>query len=179
MGGKMKYFAYGSNMLEERLKAADRIPNAIFISVGSVCGYKLFFNKKSTDKSGKCNIVKTNVKDDIIYGVIFDVPEDKKALDNVEGEGYHEESNIPVIIPDGKEINMAAYVANSDVIDESLIPYDWYYKLVVSGAEQHKLPVDYVNFLKSFPNRIDPIPTRKTKLDAEKALNAYSNNLHT
>lgn len=172
----MKYFAYGSNMLEERLHSSDRVPSAIFQTIGRVSGYRLLFNKKSTDNSGKCNIVKTISAEDIVYGVVFEIPLDQlESLDKAEGvnNGYHHEYRLPVRLNDGTIIEMLAYVADSNAIDDSLNPYDWYYKLVISGAEQHQLPKDYISFLKAIPYRKDPEPNRDTKIEAEKALNEY------
>ena len=85
----MKYFAYGSNMLEERLQSSKRVPGATFLAIGSVRGYRLRFHKRSTDKSGKCDIVKTDSAEDVVYGVVFKVPEDQLGkLDRAEGVGH-------------------------------------------------------------------------------------------
>ena len=53
-----KYFAYGSNMLKERLCARDRCPSAMPVDVGSIRGYTLQFWKISKDGSGKATIVR-------------------------------------------------------------------------------------------------------------------------
>jgi gamma-glutamylcyclotransferase len=54
----MLYFAYGSNMLTERLKA--RVPSTRPISPAILSDYDLRFHKRSTDKSGKCDIIKSD-----------------------------------------------------------------------------------------------------------------------
>jgi cation transport regulator ChaC len=128
----MKYFAYGSNMLEERLQSPKRVPDATFEATCSVRGYRLRFHKRSKDQSGKCNIVKTDSARDVVYGVVFEVPDDQlETLDSTEGvgQGYHHDYNIPVQLADGTETPILAYVADSNAIDESLIPYEWYHNL--------------------------------------------------
>jgi gamma-glutamylcyclotransferase len=58
----MKYFAYGSNMLTERLRA--RVGGAAALSKVCVCGYRVRFHKRSDDGSGKCNIIETGSHED-------------------------------------------------------------------------------------------------------------------
>lgn len=85
----MKYFAYGSNMCTNRLKG--RVPSCKFYDVGKLKGYILKFHKRSSDGSGKCNVIPSgNAKDEII-GVVFDIDEDEKGcLNEAEGQGYRE-----------------------------------------------------------------------------------------
>jgi hypothetical protein len=79
-----KYFAYGSNMLNKRL--VERVPSALVRAIGYIEGYTIRFNKRSKDGSGKCNLVKTEDKNDRVYGVVYDFPDaDKPALDKYEG----------------------------------------------------------------------------------------------
>jgi gamma-glutamylcyclotransferase len=175
----MKYFAYGSNMLEERLKAPNRVPGAVFLTKGCVRKYKLRFHKKSDDGSGKCNIVRTDFEKDVVYGVVFDVPDDQlEALERAEGvgHGYHQDNEIPIRF-DGTEMCMLTYAADLRAINDTLIPYVWYHELVIAGAEQHGLPEDYIAGLQAVPYSEDPKPSRRTKLEAEEALKAYQSKM--
>jgi gamma-glutamylcyclotransferase len=159
----MNYFAYGSNMLEERLKSPDRIPNAIFRAVASVNGYKLRFNKRGSDQSGKCNIVKTESELDMVFGVVYKVTDEEfRALDLVEGlgQGYHHESNFLVRSGDGSEILTLTYAADPNYIENDLLPYAWYHQLVVAGAAQHFLPEWYIASLRAIRVLQDPISNR-------------------
>lgn len=177
----MKYFAYGSNMLEERLKSPKRVPNAVFQSTGYIRGYTLRFHKRSADGSGKCNIVKSASANDLVYGVVFEVPKDRlEALDNAEGkgQGYHHDCNILVRLADGIEHSTLAYVADSDAIDDNLIPYVWYHRLVIAGAEQHRLPEQYLAGLRKVQSLEDPCINRPNKREAEESLKAYYDELH-
>ncbi len=167
----MKYFAYGSNMLKERLRA--RVCGALALSKVCMLGYRLRFNKKSDDGSGKCNIAETGSQKDRVHGVIFEVPKEQlPRLDEAEGfkKGY-DHKYIP--LPDRPKESALAYVAETNHIDERLLPYRWYHELIVAGAEQHGLPPDYIAELRKQDWKEDPKPNRSRKLEAEKLLQDY------
>jgi gamma-glutamylcyclotransferase len=171
----MKYFAYGSNMLDERLRAPKRVPDAVLIGVALIQGYALRFHKKSNDGSGKCNMFQTGSQADVVYGVLFDVPQKQlKSLDEAEGygQGYHHEP-VKVRLSDGNHLCAITFIADDNTIDDSRTPYDWYHELVVAGAEQHKMPRDYISAIKAIRSVPDPKAKRKSKLEAEAALRAY------
>ena len=76
------YFAYGSNMLIERLQA--RVPSAKPATHAKIEGWRLQFDKVSSDESGKCHIVPS--PGDVVYGVLFYIDAaDRGKLDQAEG----------------------------------------------------------------------------------------------
>ena len=78
------YFAYGSNMLEQRLK--DRVKSAEFFSNAWIRGYEVRFRKISIDDSGKADLVQTGDLEDIVHGVVYQFdPDHWPALDKHEG----------------------------------------------------------------------------------------------
>jgi len=78
------YFAYGSNMLTRRL--AVRTPSAVAVGTAYVEGYRLTFDKVSTDGSGKCDIEATGNAADRVWGVLFRIATAEAAdLDDAEG----------------------------------------------------------------------------------------------
>ena len=80
------YFAYGSNMLTRRLSA--RTPSAVPPATAYVDGYRLTFDKVSTDGSGKCDIEATRNAADRVWGVLFRIATAEAAdLDDAEGLG--------------------------------------------------------------------------------------------
>ena len=166
----MKYFAYGSNMLTERLTL--RVPEARCLGVARVPGHRLTFHKRSDDKSGKCDLPKTGSNSDVAYGVLFDVPDSqRRALDDAEGLGHgYTDAPIEVLDADSCPVSAIGYFATKDAINLELAPYDWYHCLVVSGARQHNLPADYVASITAVPSVADPMPKRKTRLEALHAL---------
>jgi hypothetical protein len=167
----MKYFAYGSNMLTERLRA--RVGGAVALSEVCVCGYQVRFHKRSDDGSGKCNIVETGSQEDRVYGVVFEIPKEQlEKLDVAEGYGKgYVHKYIP--LPNKPDENALAYVAEPKYIADELSPYRWYHGLVIAGAEQHGLPVNYIEELRKQGWKEDPKPNRSSKLEAEKLLQDY------
>jgi hypothetical protein len=175
-GGLMKYFAYGSNMLEQRLKA--RVPGAVRQTNAWVVGYSLRFNKQSIDQSGKCNIVDAENLHERVHGVLFDVPDaELPLLDELE-KGYHHQGLL-VVLPDNTTQRALGYVADAENINDTLKPYSWYHKLITAGAEQNRLPKEYVEALKTQPSLEDANPNRKGKRDAETVLAQYRASLLT
>ena len=172
----MKYFAYGSNMLEQWLHSPDRVPAANFAGVGFVRGRRLHFHKKSEDESGKCDIPESGNDTEIVYGVLYEIPDsDICRLDRAEGVGHgYTQSKLMVSVKGQTPVSATVYLADASHIDSRLLPYEWYRDLVSAGAEQHNLPNDYIRTILSIPVRQDPESnTRKTAVDAAKALGCY------
>ena len=81
------YFAYGSNMLTRRLTI--RTPSAVAVGNAYVEGYRLTFDKVSTDGSGKCDIEHTGNAADRVWGVLFRIAiAEASDLDDAEGLGH-------------------------------------------------------------------------------------------
>jgi hypothetical protein len=167
---KFKYFAYGSNMLAERLQ--KRCPSATVISVAIATGWSLDFSKKSIDGSGKATIFST--KSGSVYGVVFEIAKSEMdALDKAEGCGFGYERNDAFtisIIDSTDTIDAVTYIASSGHRDDKLFPYDWYKELVLTGAKKNRLPPEHISFLNKFPDKSDPKAKRKSRVDALKIL---------
>ncbi|WP_082305657.1 MULTISPECIES: gamma-glutamylcyclotransferase [unclassified Pseudoalteromonas] len=69
------------------------------------------------------------------------------------GVGYDEQI-VQVINEAGESISALIYVAAR--IDTSLLPYSWYLNHVIIGAIENKVPVAYLNTLKSVSHKADP-----------------------
>ncbi len=153
------YFSYGSNMFTPRL--LKRVPSAQVISVAQLNSHRLKFHKISKkDGSAKCDIEKTNNPDDVVYGVVFRMlASEKPELDKAEGlgQGYNEKP-VSIVGLNGESFNAVTYYATN--IDSSLKPYDWYKEHVLRGANEHKLPPDYI---KSFIEAIESIADLDTE----------------
>lgn len=67
----MKYFAYGSNMLHQRLK--KRVHSAVPLGKARLCKHHLAWHKISTDGSGKCDIVEDPEQNYYVWGVLYDI----------------------------------------------------------------------------------------------------------
>ena len=70
------------------------------------------------------------------------------------------------VITDGDTKQALAYVASADATDAARRPYHWYKSLVVTGAIQHRLRLDDTARLRAIESQADPIPGRRTKVEA-------------
>jgi gamma-glutamylcyclotransferase len=159
-----KYFAYGSNMLTERLRAADRCPSAVPIGVGSLRGYTLQFWKVSKDGSGKATIVPRGTADARVIGVVFEIDECEKGdLDKAEGvgKGYEALNDIAPRLESGEQVLARTYIGLE--LNHDLRPYDWYRGLVIAGAIQHGLPSSWIAMLEATEFTRDLNPQRRQR----------------
>ncbi|MBY0477657.1 MAG: gamma-glutamylcyclotransferase [Chitinophagaceae bacterium] len=145
----MLIFAYGSNMNLNRL--TQRVPSAVKLCNAFLPAHKLVYNKISKDGSAKANIAKTDVPAELVWGVLFTIDNDEKPLLDIAeglGKGYNEDT-----LTFFDEINNSyaaqIYIADSNSIDNTLQPYDWYKEFIISGAIQNKLPAEYIVQLQS------------------------------
>lgn len=161
------YFAYGSNMFDQRLK--KRVPTAETLGKAKLMDYSLACTKVSKDGSSKLTIVKyTEPPYNIVYGVLYRINlKDKLALDKAEGlgNGYIEE-NIQVIFK-GKTITAKTYMATRN--NAHVRPYIWYKNFVLAGAKLHKFPIKYIQMIISALAKEDK--NSKRRLNNNKILN--------
>lgn len=160
---ELYYFAYGSNMHPARLAA--RVPSSRAVGAAALDGHALRFHKRSwRDGSGKCNVLATGSSADRVYGVVYVMARgEKSALDAAEGLGRgYEEALLPLSVG-GEAIEAFAYRAQHTHIDDGLRPFDWYHRLVVSGARWHGLPEAYVAALERVQTRVDRNRRRRAR----------------
>ena len=163
MAGMFLYFAYGSNMLTRRLTA--RTPSAAAVGTGFVEGYRLSFDKVSSDGSGKCDIEPTNNTADRVYGVIFRIAAaEAGALDDAEGLGRgYRKGEVQVVTSDGTSPAVAYFATEKDPARR---PYHWYKAFVVEGAIEHALPQAYIDGLRAVASQPDPNASRRARNEA-------------
>ncbi|MBY3246013.1 gamma-glutamylcyclotransferase [Rhizobium laguerreae] len=140
---KFLYFAYGSNMLSERLTA--RCPSARFICTADAPEYFLNFSKPSTDGSGKATLVKGQLGDKQSGGLYKIERSELAGLDSAEGngKGYTRVEDLAVVRSDnGHKVGVTTYLG--DGLNSDLSPYDWYLALVILGARELRLSDDQI-----------------------------------
>jgi len=114
-------FSFGSNMSSSRLLA--RLPNARRIGTATLLGYELSFDMVSSDGSGKGNIRASDDENALVYGVVYQLNEDEKAiLDAIVGPRY-DCVDLHVMLLDGQELAAHCYIAN--MTDANILPFDW------------------------------------------------------
>ena len=153
----VSYFAFGSNMLLERLK--KRVPSARLLGTATLRGYTLRFNKVSNDGSGKANIVPSPDPRAVVYGVLYHLDdEERPQLDKAEGLGKGYQVRYLRVRRDGAEAEEEAfaYVAAPGAIRDDLPPFQWYKNMVIEGATHNRLPTSYVRQLEAVEAIEDP-----------------------
>jgi gamma-glutamylcyclotransferase len=154
------YFAFGSNMLLERLE--KRVPSARVLGTATLGGYALRFNKLSKDGSGKANIVPSADPRAVVHGVLYHLDDDERpGLDKAEGLGNGYQVRDLRVRRDGAEAEeeVFAYVAAPGAIRDDLRPFQWYKNMVIEGATQNGLPDSYVRQLEAV--EAVPAPSRR------------------
>jgi gamma-glutamylcyclotransferase (GGCT)/AIG2-like uncharacterized protein YtfP len=140
------YFAYGSNL--DTAQMVERIGPFIRRREARrawLDGYRLAFNKKGLDGTGRANIVPDPAG--TVWGVVYlTTPEDLSKMDQYEGvpSGHYQRKTVRVRFEDGVELDAVTYVASSAFVDNSLRPSYDYLQAILKGAREHKLPEDYI-----------------------------------
>ena len=136
----LTYFAYGSNMLTERLQR--RVPSATPIGAAHCAGWELAFHKRGRDGSAKCSIFES--PDGHVHGVVFELHAGERyLLDRAEGLGAgYELVELDVALGD-QRVEVFSYLAQPSYVDDSLVAFGWYHDLVLAGAAEHSLPEQY------------------------------------
>ena len=161
-------------MLRERLLARKVVLSGKG-QPACVEGFKLVFNKKSTDDSAKANLVVEHGAK--CWGVLFSVDPDSLAvLDEAEGApGHYRRKDVSVKIADGEQPAMT-YIAQANrisVVPEH--PYDWYLALILAGAKsQADMPAEWITHLRKLGHSKPDTktPSRPTRTDAIAQLKA-------
>ena len=111
------------------------------------------------DGSGKCAILRTDSKADVVHGVVFQLAHaEKSALAAAEAVGYQERAIY--VRTEVERLQVFTYVGVGSHFERSLKPYEWYKAFVVRGAIEHDLPPRYVERLERVPAIHDPLHTR-------------------
>jgi len=140
------YFAYGSNLDADR-KALRTGPIREARRV-HLRAYRLVFNKRGSDGTGKANIVPDPVG--VVWGVIYRcTPAALLDLDRFEGvsRGHYSRTVVRVTTDTEGDLDAVTYVAGPAFIDESVVPSPEYMGHILRGAHQHDLPAEYIKVL--------------------------------
>ncbi|MEN3016243.1 MAG: gamma-glutamylcyclotransferase family protein [Candidatus Methanosuratincola petrocarbonis] len=134
MPQKVFYFAYGSNMDQERLR--DRIGSFHSRKHAILEGYDLVFNKRDSScrGAGFANIVKGKGK---VEGILYEIDETcLEKLDSIEGVHTNHYNRIEIKVEcEGKLLNAWVYVANENKVEEGLKPKKEYLNHLLKGQD--------------------------------------------
>ncbi|XP_015678714.1 gamma-glutamylcyclotransferase isoform X1 [Protobothrops mucrosquamatus] len=155
------YFAYGSNLLRERIML--RNPSVVFLTIAQLLDYKLAFSSHQGRlslqwKGGTATIVYSPGEE--VWGIIWKMnTSDLCSLDRQEGveNGIYIPIEVTVRTQDGKIVKCRSYQMNDYVHD---LPSPQYKRVICLGAKQNELPMDYQKKLNSIEtnNYAGPVP---------------------
>lgn len=168
----ISYFAYGSNMLRERL--LDR--HVLLLDNGQaaqVIDYDLVFNKKSDDHSSKANLMPATGTTS--WGVLFSVNSTSlEGLDAAEGAPAHYcRASVIVRTPDA-EFQAMTYLAQPDkLLSAPDQPWDWYLALMIAGAKAcQNIPIEWIQRIQTIGSPKQSSGSFKSSLHAIAQLKA-------
>jgi hypothetical protein len=142
------YFAYGSNMATQRLRA--RVPSARRVAVARLPGFRFVLNKRSRDGSAKANL--TQDPAGAVWGVLWSLDAAEwLRLDACEG-GY-ERVPVEVVTRSGETPGAMTYLSTRLAAEP--VAYTWYRALLVAAAREHGLPAEWIAALEALPARPD------------------------
>ncbi|XP_030640871.1 gamma-glutamylcyclotransferase [Chanos chanos] len=163
------YFAYGSNLLKERLQLKN--PSATVHCVARLKDYKLVFGNHKGLASDRWHGGVATIEPspgDEVWGVVWRLNmSDLESLDRQENVKLGAYSPVGVSVwTRGQELSCRTYIMNSCVYAP---PSPQYLKVIVMGAEQNGLPKDYQEKLKAIEtNKYEgPLPVME---EVERAL---------
>jgi hypothetical protein len=144
---RARYFAYGSNLLRARMRR--RLPRSTAVGVACLDGFRLTWDKRGSDRSGKANL--RRAPGGRVWGMVYTLPrEDWPDLDACE-TGYER-----VIVPVRREgaLLLAETYLSTDLTRAA--PFSWYQRLVAEGAREQGLPEEWLRFLAACATQPDP-----------------------
>lgn len=131
----MKYFVYGSNMNQERMK--QRGINFSLRKRAIIRGYRLEFNKLASrnPQEGYANIAPD--EDETVEGILYEIPDsDLSKLDRYEGyPDHYNRIKVKIKLDDGQEMEVITYVAQPDKVRKKLKPSREYLNHLLKGAK--------------------------------------------
>jgi len=148
------YFAYGSNM--SVAQKTDRTGGIRQSARAVLKGYRLAFNKLSDDETGKANVVQDDQSE--VWGVLYLCNQRAiKSLDLDEGvhSGHYYRTHTDVYTDSNEKILAWIYIACKDRIREGLPVKRSYLERILCGAEEHKLPENYVENIRNITSRVN------------------------
>jgi gamma-glutamylcyclotransferase len=131
------YFAYGSNMLTERLR--NRVGAVKVYGQARLDGWRIALSKRARDGSGKANIEPSSAHS--VWGALYKLTAlQLMKLDRKE-KGYTRRT-FEVLPQAGPKVSADTYIAETSTA--GLRPTDKYRGLILNGAREHGLPSDYL-----------------------------------
>jgi gamma-glutamylcyclotransferase len=145
----VKFFAVGTNMDEERMRALA--PSARCLTVGHVSGFELRWHKRS-DEGGKLSPLGTGDAHDLVWGVLYELDaQGWQEVDAAQRAAGYRAKSVGVAGTDGFTHEASMYIARADMVDDSILPTASYRDPIVNAARAQGLPPKYIAELARTP----------------------------
>ncbi|GMS87161.1 hypothetical protein PENTCL1PPCAC_9336, partial [Pristionchus entomophagus] len=143
IGEYFNYFAYGSNLLKERIHV--QITGAQFVCTGRLSNYELFFAGFGERWKGAAASVRGKQGDEV-WGCVWRVP-NSFAAELDKQENWYDRKKVTIETKAGEIVCRTYQMRDADGNENAPSPH---YKLViVRGAIEHDLPQAYMERLES------------------------------
>ncbi|KAJ8969240.1 hypothetical protein NQ317_002638 [Molorchus minor] len=143
MGGKFLYFAYGSNLLKQRIHINN--PSAVRAGIAKLKDYQLDFVTYSKRWRGASATIVPK-KGSHVWRALWEI--DMTDMDNLD-KRVHDNIYIPLMLEAEKFCWGQAEMSD---IPEDRQPSAVYLNTILKGAIESGLPKDYQEFLKRIPH---------------------------
>lgn len=148
---KFLYFAFGSNLLRERIQLSN--PSASFVQVAKLDNYKLIFDSQTdVDKSTWHGAPATIIEEEgaHVWGTVWQMNRtDIESLDVQEGVAQlvYKPIQVKVQTIAGETLECRSYqLVKLRHVDPR--PSPQYLRVIINGAMMCGLPADYIDMLK-------------------------------
>jgi gamma-glutamylcyclotransferase len=149
------YFAYGSNLLKERIIINN--PSAQFKGIGKLQGYKFTYDASTSAVGyltsywcGPFATIRPASQKEYVWGVIWELDlNDLEALDNQ--ETYYHPLDVDIENEKAEIVTCRTYEMDGATFNDPK-PSPYYKRVVLAGARQNGLPEEYIKFLESLPD---------------------------
>merc|ERR1711990_1151446 len=145
-GGKFLYFAFGSNLLRERLHISN--PSAVFKAIARLPAHRLEFNYFSRRWQGAAATI-VEADNEEVWGVLWELSiEHLTTLDAQEGvPTVYNRKTVTVEVDGGEEEAFTYFLVKP--VEEDRRPSAVYLDVIVRGAKENGLPEEYIEKLQS------------------------------
>lgn len=139
------YFAYGSNLKEEECRRT--VPNAEGYGVAFLPGFRLAFTKHSTTTRNCDAATITQDPTSMVWGYVYRMNnQNRETLQRREG-GYRDEAVTVYLMPpalgeDPTALEAFTFIATQECANQCGVSAP-YLDLVINGAEERGLPMEY------------------------------------
>jgi gamma-glutamylcyclotransferase len=162
VGVSQNVFAYGSNMCSGRLRDYGVSPQGNGVSA-RLAGFRLVFDKSSSDGSGKANVRPMQGND--VWGVVYVLSDADFGLLERKEIGYVRRNER---VETGTMERDAWVLVALKTAPGPLLPYAWYKRFLIEGAREHGLPEEYITTLEAIEDQEDPNRKRSAKKESLK-----------